>query len=53
MEDQTSRERIMRWIASYIAMEKKAAAWVCDSYVHITKASLTFPAKVWWSIVRA
>ncbi|KAH0715018.1 hypothetical protein KY284_007923 [Solanum tuberosum] len=53
MEDQTSRERIMRWISSYIATEKKAAVWVSDSHIHITKASLTFLAKVWWSIVRA
>ncbi|KAH0709409.1 hypothetical protein KY284_010836 [Solanum tuberosum] len=53
MKNQTSREHIMRWIASYIAIEKEAATWVSDSHLHIKKASLTFPTKVWWSIVRA
>ncbi|KAK4715889.1 hypothetical protein R3W88_014227 [Solanum pinnatisectum] len=43
----------MRWIVSYIAIEGEAAAWVSDPHVSITKACLTFSAKVWWSIVRA
>ncbi|KAH0698454.1 hypothetical protein KY284_012669 [Solanum tuberosum] len=53
MEDPISWERIMRWIAGYFATESKAVAWVSDPHVPITKASLTFSAKVWWSIVRA
>ncbi|KAH0700870.1 hypothetical protein KY284_015085 [Solanum tuberosum] len=51
MEDPTSRERIMRWISGYIATEREEVAWVPDPHVSITKASLTFPAKVWWSTI--
>ncbi|KAH0707695.1 hypothetical protein KY289_012771 [Solanum tuberosum] len=53
MDDSSLRERIMRWIAGYIAIEREVVAWVSNPHVPITKASLTFLAKVWWSIVRA
>uniref|UniRef100_M1DZG0 Putative plant transposon protein domain-containing protein n=1 Tax=Solanum tuberosum TaxID=4113 RepID=M1DZG0_SOLTU len=53
MEDPSSREHIMHWIAGYIATEREAVAWVSEPHVPITKTSLTFQAKVWWSIVRA
>uniref|UniRef100_M1DKQ1 Integrase core domain containing protein n=1 Tax=Solanum tuberosum TaxID=4113 RepID=M1DKQ1_SOLTU len=45
MEDPTSWERIMRWIAGYFATESEAVAWVSDPHMPITKASLTFSAK--------
>uniref|UniRef100_M1DZX6 Putative plant transposon protein domain-containing protein n=1 Tax=Solanum tuberosum TaxID=4113 RepID=M1DZX6_SOLTU len=53
MEVQSSRERVLRWIARQIASEGENAAWVTETPVHITKASLSFPAKVWRAIVRA
>ena len=37
MEDPTSREGIMCWIACYIATEKEEVAWVSDPHVPITK----------------
>uniref|UniRef100_M1D997 Putative plant transposon protein domain-containing protein n=1 Tax=Solanum tuberosum TaxID=4113 RepID=M1D997_SOLTU len=43
----------MRWIAGQIAVEGEAATWVANSHVHITKASLTIPAKVRWAVVHA
>uniref|UniRef100_M1E0J0 Putative plant transposon protein domain-containing protein n=1 Tax=Solanum tuberosum TaxID=4113 RepID=M1E0J0_SOLTU len=51
MEDPSLRERIMRWIVCYIATEGEAITWVSDPHVQITKASLNFLSKVWWSIV--
>ncbi|KAH0781459.1 hypothetical protein KY290_001057 [Solanum tuberosum] len=53
MEDLVSKESIMNWIAGLIATDNKAAAWVANSMVHITKASLTFLEKVKWEVVRA
>ncbi|KAH0714983.1 hypothetical protein KY284_007888 [Solanum tuberosum] len=53
IKDPTSRKRIMDWIVSYIATKGEAVTWVSDPHVQITKESLTFPANVWWSIVRA
>uniref|UniRef100_M1D8X1 Putative plant transposon protein domain-containing protein n=1 Tax=Solanum tuberosum TaxID=4113 RepID=M1D8X1_SOLTU len=37
----------------HIVTKREAVAWVSDPHVPITKASLTFLAKIWWSIVRA
>ncbi|KAH0769425.1 hypothetical protein KY290_013406 [Solanum tuberosum] len=48
MEDPTSRYRIMLWIAWIITSEGKNVAWVTGPHVHITKALLSFPTKVWW-----
>ncbi|KAH0750769.1 hypothetical protein KY290_030001 [Solanum tuberosum] len=53
MEDQTSRERVLRWIAKQIAMDGENAVWVTTTPTLITKASLSFPAKVWWAVARA
>ncbi|KAK4731432.1 hypothetical protein R3W88_024420 [Solanum pinnatisectum] len=43
----------MKWISRLIESGSEAAAWVDNPQMHITKASLTFPAKVWWAVVRA
>ncbi|KAK4737284.1 hypothetical protein R3W88_000981 [Solanum pinnatisectum] len=53
MEDQNSRERILRWIAKQITIDRENAVWVTKTPTLITKALLSFPAKVWWAIVRA
>uniref|UniRef100_M1DLY8 Integrase core domain containing protein n=1 Tax=Solanum tuberosum TaxID=4113 RepID=M1DLY8_SOLTU len=53
MEDPSLRECIMHWIGGYIATEGEMVAWLSESHVQITTVSLNFPAKVWWSIVRA
>ncbi|KAH0720142.1 hypothetical protein KY284_005172 [Solanum tuberosum] len=53
MEDPTSRERVMHWIVSLIASEGENAVWVKGTQVQITKASVSFPTKVWWPVVRA
>ncbi|KAH0769048.1 hypothetical protein KY290_013029 [Solanum tuberosum] len=52
MEDLTSREWVMHWIAGLIASEGENATWVAGTQVQITKASLSFQAKVWWAVVR-
>lgn len=51
MEDQTSRDRVMRWISGLITSEGVNAPWVADAQMLITKASLSFPAMVWRSII--
>ncbi|KAH0722909.1 hypothetical protein KY290_005575 [Solanum tuberosum] len=53
MEDQTSRERVLPWIEKQIAIDGENAVWVTTTPTLITKASLSFPAKVWWAVVRA
>ncbi|KAH0709099.1 hypothetical protein KY284_010526 [Solanum tuberosum] len=53
VEDQTSRERVLRWIPKKIARDGENAGWVTTTPTLITKASLSFPAKVWWAVVRA
>ncbi|KAK4726890.1 hypothetical protein R3W88_031807 [Solanum pinnatisectum] len=45
MEDQTSQERVLRWIAKHHE--------VTTTLTLITKASLSFLAKVWWAVVQA
>uniref|UniRef100_M1D9B6 Putative plant transposon protein domain-containing protein n=1 Tax=Solanum tuberosum TaxID=4113 RepID=M1D9B6_SOLTU len=45
MEDQTSRERVLCWIAKHIAIDGENAGWVTTTPTLITKASLSFPAK--------
>ncbi|KAH0715133.1 hypothetical protein KY284_008038 [Solanum tuberosum] len=52
MSDHISHESIMRWIAWMITSDSEAASHVANPRLHITKTSLTFPAKVWWAIVR-
>ena len=47
MEDPNSRERVMHWIYGHIPTEREEVAWVSNPYVHIMKASPTFPTKVW------
>lgn len=46
MDDSTSREHILRLITGNIATEREALTCVSDPHALITKASLTFPAKV-------
>ncbi|KAH0679020.1 hypothetical protein KY284_020105 [Solanum tuberosum] len=53
MEDQNSLERVLRWIAKQIAIDGENAVWVTTTPTLITKASLSFPDKDWWAIVRA
>uniref|UniRef100_M1DRY0 Putative plant transposon protein domain-containing protein n=1 Tax=Solanum tuberosum TaxID=4113 RepID=M1DRY0_SOLTU len=53
MEVQSSRERVLRWIARQIVVHGENAAWVTGTPILITKASLSFPAKVRWAVVRA
>uniref|UniRef100_M1DWZ4 Putative plant transposon protein domain-containing protein n=1 Tax=Solanum tuberosum TaxID=4113 RepID=M1DWZ4_SOLTU len=53
MEIQSSRERVLRWIARKIAIDGENAVWVTTMPTLITKVSLSFPAKVWWAVVRA
>ncbi|KAH0706110.1 hypothetical protein KY285_010637 [Solanum tuberosum] len=52
MEIQDSRERVLRWIAKQIAIDGENVVWVTTTPTLITKASLSFPAKVWWVVVR-
>ncbi|KAH0725171.1 hypothetical protein KY284_001036 [Solanum tuberosum] len=52
MKDQISRERVMRWIARQIFVDGENAVSVTVTPTLITKASLSFPAKVWWAVVR-
>uniref|UniRef100_M1DFB9 Integrase core domain containing protein n=1 Tax=Solanum tuberosum TaxID=4113 RepID=M1DFB9_SOLTU len=53
MEVQSSREFTMHWIARKIALEGENGSWVIGLLIHITKASFSFPAKVWWVVVYA
>uniref|UniRef100_M1D9G1 Integrase core domain containing protein n=1 Tax=Solanum tuberosum TaxID=4113 RepID=M1D9G1_SOLTU len=53
MEIQSSQERDLRWIARQIAIDGENAVWVTTMPTLITKASLSFPAKVWWVVVHA
>ncbi|KAH0657825.1 hypothetical protein KY289_026573 [Solanum tuberosum] len=53
MSNLVPRERITRWIVGLITTDGQAASWVANPKLHITKASLSFPAKVRWVIVRA
>ncbi|KAH0709273.1 hypothetical protein KY284_010700 [Solanum tuberosum] len=52
MEIQDSRERVLRWIAKQIAIDGENVVWITTTPTLITKASLSFPAKVWWAVVR-
>uniref|UniRef100_M1DLY3 Putative plant transposon protein domain-containing protein n=1 Tax=Solanum tuberosum TaxID=4113 RepID=M1DLY3_SOLTU len=47
MVDQTSRERVLCWIAKQIAIDGENVVWVITTPTLITKASLSFPTKVW------
>uniref|UniRef100_M1DX99 Integrase core domain containing protein n=1 Tax=Solanum tuberosum TaxID=4113 RepID=M1DX99_SOLTU len=47
MEVQSSRERVLRWIARQIVVDGEKAVWVTGTPILITKASLSFPTKVW------
>lgn len=49
MEDHASRERVLWWIA--IAGEH--AGCLTTIPITITKATFTFPSKVWWVVIRA
>uniref|UniRef100_M1DQL5 Putative plant transposon protein domain-containing protein n=1 Tax=Solanum tuberosum TaxID=4113 RepID=M1DQL5_SOLTU len=40
-------------IAKQIAIDGENAGWVTTTSTLITKASLSFPAKVWWAVVQA
>ncbi|KAH0698466.1 hypothetical protein KY284_012681 [Solanum tuberosum] len=53
MEIQSSRKMVLRWIAKQIAIDGENAVWVTTMLTLIPKSSLSFPAKVWWAIVRA
>jgi len=53
MDDPSSRECFMRWIAGQIAIEGENVSWVANAEVQITKSSLLFPSKVWWAFFRA
>ncbi|KAH0748165.1 hypothetical protein KY290_027397 [Solanum tuberosum] len=53
MSNLVPREQITRWIVGLITTDGQAASWVANPKFHITKASLSFPAKVRWVIVRA
>ena len=53
MEDPISRESIMRLIATLITTNVDATSWVANPQVHIPKASLAFPTKVWWVVTLA
>uniref|UniRef100_M1DR88 Putative plant transposon protein domain-containing protein n=1 Tax=Solanum tuberosum TaxID=4113 RepID=M1DR88_SOLTU len=52
MEIQSSQEKVLRWIAKQIAIDGENAVWVRTTPTLITKASLSFPAKVWWTVDR-
>uniref|UniRef100_M1D9H8 Putative plant transposon protein domain-containing protein n=1 Tax=Solanum tuberosum TaxID=4113 RepID=M1D9H8_SOLTU len=53
MEIHSSRERVLHWIVRKIAIDWENAVWVTTTPTLIMKASLSFPAKVWWAVVRA
>ncbi|KAH0720055.1 hypothetical protein KY284_005085 [Solanum tuberosum] len=53
MEIQSSREKVLHWIAKKIAIDRENVVWVTTMPTLITKASLSFPSKVWWAVVRA
>lgn len=53
IKDQTSRERVLRWIAKSIASDGEYASSLTTTPTTTAKATLTFPAKVWWVVVRA
>ncbi|KAH0699034.1 hypothetical protein KY284_013249 [Solanum tuberosum] len=53
IEDHNSRERVLRWIAKQIAIDGENAVWITTTPTLITKASLSFPTKVWWAVARA
>ncbi|KAH0650091.1 hypothetical protein KY284_030003 [Solanum tuberosum] len=46
MEDQNSQERVLRWIAKQIAIDGENVVWVTTTPTLITKASLSFLAKI-------
>ncbi|KAH0714986.1 hypothetical protein KY284_007891 [Solanum tuberosum] len=53
VEIQSSREKVLRWIAKQIAIDGENVVWVTTMPTLIPKASLSFSAKVWWAIVCA
>lgn len=40
----------LRWIEGIIATNKKNAPWFVDPSMQITKASLIFASKAWWTL---
>ncbi|KAK4707234.1 hypothetical protein R3W88_033206 [Solanum pinnatisectum] len=53
MEVQSFREKVLRWITKQIIIDGENLVWVTTMPTLIPKASLSFPAKVWWAVVRA
>lgn len=53
MEDQASREKVLHWIAKQIAIDGENKSWVITIPLTIAKATLTYPTKVWWVVVRS
>lgn len=52
MSDSTSRAALLKWIAARITIQGVDVPWCTNPRVSITKASLNFIAKFWWSVVR-
>ena len=43
----------MRWIPRLTTTNVEATSWAAHQQVHIPKASLTFPTKVWFAVAPA
>lgn len=44
---------VLRWVEGHIVEQDSQPAWVTTHTEPIVKASINFPAKVWWAIVRS
>lgn len=50
IEDQTSQDMVLRWIALKISIDGENASQVTTLPMLITKVLISIPDKVWWAV---
>lgn len=52
MEDKSSQNRVLWCNTKMISIDGKHANWTATMLMSSAKATLTFPTKEWWAVVR-